>query len=124
VITFTVYGIPVPKQSFRYTANGGGYQSQSVKDWQEQVVYALLNDRQTDALDEKQWLEGSIEMTLTFYLPTKRRVDLDNLSKGVLDALNGVLFQDDSQVTKLTLEKRTDKITPRVEICVKESETE
>jgi Holliday junction resolvase RusA-like endonuclease len=32
--------------------------------------------------------------------------DLDNAAKSILDALNGVVFEDDSQVCKLEVEKR------------------
>jgi Holliday junction resolvase RusA-like endonuclease len=33
------------------------------------------------------------------------RADLDNCAKGVLDSLNGVAWHDDSQVSRLVLEK-------------------
>ena len=34
-----------------------------------------------------------------------KRPDIDNLSKSVLDALNGVAWEDDSQIIRLTAEK-------------------
>lgn len=37
--------------------------------------------------------------------PRLPRVDLDNAAKAVLDALNGVAWDDDSQVSRLVLEK-------------------
>ena len=37
--------------------------------------------------------------------PTLPRCDLDNCAKGVLDSLNGVAWDDDSQVARLVLEK-------------------
>ena len=42
---------------------------------------------------------GEIALELVFYRATRRRVDLDNLEKALKDALNGVVYQDDSQVT-------------------------
>ena len=36
--------------------------------------------------------------------PTKK-VDVDNLAKAVMDALNGVAWGDDSQVVKITIFK-------------------
>jgi Holliday junction resolvase RusA-like endonuclease len=33
------------------------------------------------------------------------RFDVDNCAKAALDALNGVAFEDDSQVAKLVVEK-------------------
>lgn len=32
--------------------------------------------------------------------------DLDNVAKGILDAMNGIVFKDDSQVVELILRKR------------------
>ena len=34
------------------------------------------------------------------------RGDVDNYAKGVLDAMNGVLWDDDDQIVKLTVSKR------------------
>lgn len=33
------------------------------------------------------------------------RPDVDNYAKGVKDALNGIMYKDDSQITKLTVRK-------------------
>lgn len=45
--------------------------------------------------------------------------DGDNIAKTVLDALNGILYTDDSQVTRLTVSKKYSK-QPRVEVEIKE----
>ena len=37
--------------------------------------------------------------------PRYPRPDVDNATKAVLDALNGVAWEDDSQVTRLVVEK-------------------
>ena len=58
-------------------------------------------------------LAGPVRLSLLFVLPKpKRKVtvpvtrpDLENLCKGLLDSWNGVLWNDDSQVIALTLEK-------------------
>ncbi len=44
-----------------------------------------------------------VEVILGFDIPEKRfyDVDVDNLSKYVLDCMNGLVFEDDSQVIKL-----------------------
>ncbi len=39
-------------------------------------------------------------------VPARPRADLDNLVKGLQDALNGIAFVDDSQVVKLAASKR------------------
>lgn len=51
------------------------------------------------------------------YKATSRRfADADNLAKAVMDACNGILWQDDSQIVSLTAEKYQG--TPRLEIEV------
>ena len=37
--------------------------------------------------------------------PTKKP-DVDNIAKSILDALNGFVFKDDNQVSKISVEKR------------------
>ena len=49
-------------------------------------------------------------------VPTKKP-DCDNIAKAVLDGLNGVAFQDDSQVTLLYIQK-TYSLRPRVEVQI------
>lgn len=41
-----------------------------------------------------------VTLSARFYRSDKRRLDLDNLLKGLLDALKGCLFEDDSQVIR------------------------
>lgn len=49
------------------------------------------------------------------------RYDADNLTKAVLDALNGVVFNDDKQIVRLVVLKRPDA-NPGVDILVKPHE--
>lgn len=51
--------------------------------------------------------------------PYTKKVDADNLAKIVLDALNGVAYEDDKQVTKLTVTKVYGN-DPRVEVTLRE----
>ena len=47
------------------------------------------------------------------------RPDIDNYAKSVLDALNGIVYRDDSQVVDLFVRKLYDD-NPRLEITVQE----
>lgn len=47
-----------------------------------------------------------------------RRLDLDNALKTYGDALNGVLWLDDSQVWTLSAERHIDRENPRTVVCV------
>jgi Holliday junction resolvase RusA-like endonuclease len=116
-ITFFVQGNPIPKQSFRYTKNGGGFTDPRMKTWQEMVAAEAHN-----AMVERDMLTGNLKATLMFSVNDKRRKDLDNLSKGTLDALTGIVFKDDSQIIRLTIEKQYDKSNPGVFISVQEAQ--
>lgn len=56
-------------------------------------------------------LEGKIHHT--------KKSDCDNLAKSVLDALNGIAYHDDSQVSELHVTKGYAE-TPRVEVTLEE----
>lgn len=111
IASFVVAGNPVPKQSFRFSKKGH-FQPQRLTDWEEMVGWAAKQQAPT------QPLPGTFAVVLRFYRGDKRRVDLDNLSKAVLDALNGVFWIDDTQVTTLYLFKRYDPDLPRVEVKI------
>ena len=65
--------------------------------------------------------KGSIEITFTAYLGTKRRKDLSNCFEIYADALQAAgVFADDNQIEIITMHKRYDKDNPRVEIGVAE----
>ena len=101
-ISFFVEGHPVPKQSFVYDGNGHGHAKPEVKIWQTLVRLRCAEDMMLAGYD---MITGELELDLGFILPDKRRRDLDNLSKAVCDALNGMLYKDDSQIVKLTITK-------------------
>jgi len=113
-VRFFVSGQPVPKQSFRKTKTGG-YTDQKVTAWQDTVGYTakeIIKDP----------LKGNVSVMMYFYLADNRVVDLDNLSKGVLDGLKGIAFGDDSKVTRLLLTKEVCKDNPGVLIALTEIE--
>jgi crossover junction endodeoxyribonuclease RusA len=62
-------------------------------------------------------LAGDIKVAITLYLGTKRKADLDNFNKLSLDALTGLVYEDDSQIAKLTLKSAYDKQRPRIELA-------
>jgi Holliday junction resolvase RusA-like endonuclease len=48
-----------------------------------------------------------------------KKPDLDNVAKGCLDAMNGIVYKDDVQVVSLYVTKRYDTIAS-VHVCVRE----
>ena len=50
---------------------------------------------------------GDVEVCIVAHPPDKRRRDLDNLPKAILDSLEHAgVFEDDSQVARLVIERR------------------
>lgn len=52
-------------------------------------------------------LDGPVELVVDVFPPDRRRRDLDNLQKALLDALaHGGAYHDDSQIARLTIQLR------------------
>ena len=62
---------------------------------------------------------GDCDLEITLFFKDKRRRDVDNYNKLVLDSLEGVVFLDDSQIQKLTITKDYSAENPRIEIEIK-----
>ena len=62
-------------------------------------------------------LQGPLAVTVDLYWGDRRKHDTDNL-KALLDALNGVVWEDDGQIVDLHARKHFDKANPRVEMSV------
>ena len=96
-VGFTVLGEPRSKQRARVTARG---------------TYTPTETREAEQRVREAWAETQAEpfayqvvLTIDFYNGNKRRRDLDNMAKLVLDALNKVAYADDFQVVGLNLRK-------------------
>lgn len=65
----------------------------------EKKIGDFLKESATDEMPYKM----SVEVILAFDINKKRlfEVDIDNLCKTVLDAMKGIIFEDDSQVVRL-----------------------
>lgn len=57
------------------------------------------------------------EAALNNEFPPSSKPDTDNIMKGILDALNGVAFEDDRYIYDLHIVKKFD-INPRVEVII------
>lgn len=90
--TFTVFGEPLPKQRPRH-GKFNTFTPKKTRDAETAVLDAFhlampLWDATTD----------NVALEADFYRKGRRAVDGDNLYKLVTDALNGVLYRDDSQI--------------------------
>ena len=80
----------------------------------------LIKSEMTDPM-----YQGAIKVDIDIYRnfskPTSKKYgDIDNLAKGILDACNGVLWKDDSQIVSLHVEKFITDNDPCVELVVQE----
>ena len=58
------------------------------------------------AADRFQPLAGPLVVDVTVFPPDRRRRDIDNVQKALLDALqHGGAYEDDSQIVRLSIEK-------------------
>lgn len=62
-------------------------------------------------------ITGTVGLRLNVYRPRKVG-DLDNCIKVTLDALKGILFEDDKQVVEISARRWDDKDSPRVVVEV------
>jgi len=115
-IIFWVEGIPRPKQSFDMQLRGErifGATPARVKAWQNAVAW-----KAKEVMQGRPPTTEELQVQLTFTLPDRRRRDLDNLSKAVLDGCNKIVWEDDQQIFSLLLFKRIDKRNPGVHVHV------
>lgn len=106
---------PLPQPRPRFGA-GKVYQPRRIIDYKKAVRLAGKVAMHGRNIIDK----GAVDIRICLYrkfAPTSRNYgDFDNLAKAICDALNGVLYKDDCQIVKCTIEKRQDKENPRVEI--------
>ncbi len=130
-VNFTIPGKPFGKQRPRVVSRGGFARAYTPK---ETVNYENLVKISYNVSVGNTKLEGPIEASVTAYFPIAKSVskkkhellsqettpaltkpDTDNIAKVVLDPLNNIAYNDDSQVYKLNVEKYYSD-NPRVEI--------
>lgn len=91
-LQFRVEGQPLPKQSYR-AKGGGGYTDPRVKAYQEVVAWAAK-----EAMAGGNPYEGKVSVHYKFKRKDKSRCDYTNLAKLADDAMNGIVYKDDSQI--------------------------
>jgi Holliday junction resolvase RusA-like endonuclease len=133
LISFTVYGEPVPWKRPRFNGKSKHvFEDSKVKAYKQEVITAF--EESGGKVYEK---DVPLRMSIRFYLsvpksaserkkenlissffPTKRP-DNDNLYKGIADALNGIAYYDDSQIVITHIHKLWSE-EPRAEISIGE----
>jgi len=109
-ISFAIIGKPQAKQRARKGRYGGFYTPKATRDYERLVGFSA----QATGVKSQ---DGPVEVEIKLYLPDRRRRDLDNIAKSILDGLNSIAWRDDSQVVKLVVQKQIDS-APRAEISL------
>ena len=107
-----IYELPLPPSANRYWRmfRGRMVTSSEAKNYKA-LVAALLHGHQVEPLD------GPVCVSISVYR-ARRAGDLDNFQKVLLDALQGICYIDDKQVTELHAFMFDDRQHPRVEIAI------
>lgn len=129
VVKFTVFGVARPKGSTKAFMRPGmkfpivTSDNKSVKGW-EDSVRAAVQQQAAGA-----FFDGPVIVRIAFDLPRPKSMskkvlhhvkkpDIDKLARGSMDAMKGVLWQDDSQVIELHVKKRYGVMQPQASIEV------
>lgn len=113
IVSFEVPGEPVSKERPRVVA-GRTFTPTKTKDAEWLIAWAYLAERAGGSMD------GSFKVACEFHCGTKRRRDVDNMLKLVLDALNGVAYDDDHQVVEVSAIKVLSAHTPRTIVRIEQ----
>ena len=136
MIQFTVFGEPVAQGRPRFARMGNfvkTYDPAESKDYKSRVLAAALEVRPEKPLDmplsvtikayrsiPKSMSKKKATQAMIGEIRPTTKPDIDNIVKGVKDALKGVIWRDDSLVVNLQAGKWY-SVTPRVEISVREA---
>ena len=138
-MVFYVEGNPKGKARPRFTNQGGfarAYQTKADKEWEEKIRTAFLDAGGTKidgfcSVDikarfgiPKSYTKKEKQHILAHNEPYTKKPDIDNIIKSVLDALNGVAYEDDKQVIKVKCVKSyAIGVEPGLEILIYENDT-
>lgn len=129
-VRFTVPGVPVGKGRPRFMRNGHTYTpektrayEQSVKDcWRQQSGKGFAGGIPLKAyivayfpIPKSVSMKKAEAMAGTFHI---NRPDADNITKAILDSLNGLAYPDDSAVQIARSFKIYTNAEPRVEVLI------
>lgn len=94
------YGIELPwppsVNHYWRMFNGRMLISEKGRNYKKEVGYRLLTLKIPKLI-------GRIRISIELFPPDKRRRDIDNVAKAILDSLSPHLYDDDSQVDRLTI---------------------
>lgn len=116
MITFAVPGVPQVQGNHRVSRTGYTYDTnKNLAGWRHTVA---LCARQAMNRHRKEPITGPVHLQIEFVMPRTKamrkdppppmtqRPDTTKLTRAIEDALTGITYNDDSQITHLTVHKR------------------
>ena len=88
------------------------YMTKAGKERKQQYIWEAKNQWRDEPM------KGDLEIWVSLFFGDKRVRDWDNYHKITMDALEGIVLINDSQVMKSHVEKKYDKENPRTEIVI------
>lgn len=114
----TLLGNPQSTNSvYKYHCKFGfpkGYLSKEGSDLRESYQW------QARSQWKKKPTEKEVAIDIRLMFRSHVRHDIDNYGKILLDALTGIVWEDDSQIQSMSVSKWMDKENPRIEVVVNE----
>lgn len=98
---------PTPRP--KVAKNGGVYLPAPYPAYFKDLQTCIKDQYFDKAIDPNQPVEVLIEVCKRTNPGYTTFGDVDNLAKGILDAMEGIVYKNDSLVTKLTIEKIQEK---------------
>lgn len=99
MIEFAVPGKPVGKERPRKGNGGKFYTPQKTKDYERYIAQLALIARNQAKIYKP--TEDFVRIDIIVCVNNKKRPDIDNIGKIILDAMNNVIYTDDYQVVGL-----------------------
>lgn len=115
VARFTVDGEPVSKQRPRFARSRGRVYTPGGTVAAEQAVAWSFRQQVGPYVPPK---EAAYGVYVGFFCGSGQRRDVDNMTKLVLDALNGVAWVDDVQVSEISAKVQRWQQEPRTEVVI------
>ena len=114
--TVTILGAPVSaNRLYRVGRDGRVYKSAVARAWQATVGW------EAKAAGVLMVESGPVSVTIRYYHQYDRHADSDNICKCLLDALRGIAYIDDAQVSGVVVTTKRDRENPRIEITIEEA---
>lgn len=117
-LTFVIPGQPVPKGRPRFSKHA--FTPKRTRDYEKAARHTAFQAVQQWQNTHGGWgLQNRYSVSLFLFFSDLRKRDLDNAGKSILDAMNGVVYNDDAQIDELFARRLVDKDVPRAVVSVR-----